>query len=50
MSEEESRYSKDKIIKREIFSWIRVIVLAIVIAVVLDNFIFINAKVDSGSM
>lgn len=50
MSEQESRYSKNKLMKREIFSWIRVIVLAIVIALLLDNFVVINAKVDSGSM
>jgi len=50
MSEDESRYTKEKLIKKEIFSWIRVIVLAVVIAIVINSFVIINAKVDSGSM
>lgn len=35
---------------REIFSWVRIFVIAIVIALVINNFIIINANVPSGSM
>lgn len=50
MKESESKYTKEKLLKREIFSWIKIIVLALIIAFVLNNFVIINAKVDSGSM
>ncbi len=36
--------------KKEFFSWIKIIVIAIVIAFVINNFIIINANVPSGSM
>ena len=35
---------------REILSWIEVIVIAVVLALAIDNFIIINATVPSGSM
>lgn len=50
MPDNESRYTKEKLIKKEIFSWIRVIILAVVIAIAINSFVIINAKVDSGSM
>lgn len=50
MPEEESRETREKEIRKEIFSWIRVIVIAVVVAVVINSFVIINAKVDSGSM
>ncbi|MGN0383054.1 MAG: signal peptidase I [Eubacterium sp.] len=37
-------------IKKEIFSWIKVIVCALVLAYVINNFLIINANVPSGSM
>ena len=36
--------------KEEIFSWIKLVILAVVIAVVINNFVIINAEVPSGSM
>lgn len=44
-----NRREKNPVVK-EIFSWIRIIIFAIVIAVVINNFIIINANVPSGSM
>ena len=41
---------KKKRVAREIFSWVKIIVIAILIAVVINNFIIINANVPSGSM
>jgi signal peptidase I len=37
-------------LKKEIFSWIRIIVFAVVIAYLINNFIIINANVPTGSM
>ena len=36
--------------KKELFSWIKTIVIAVVLAVFITNFIIVNAKVPSGSM
>lgn len=36
--------------KKEILSWARVIVLAVIIAFVTNNYLIINAKVPTGSM
>ena len=36
--------------KREIISWIQIIVAAVVIALVLNNFIIANSRVPTGSM
>lgn len=36
--------------KKELFSWIKIFVAALLIATILDNFIIINANVPSGSM
>ena len=35
---------------REVFSWVKIIVIALVIALIINNFIIINANVPSGSM
>ncbi len=45
-SEKETKTS----LKAEILSWIQVIVIAVVLALFIDNFIIINATVPSGSM
>lgn len=37
-------------LKKEIFSWIKIIIIAVVIAFAINNFIIINANVPSGSM
>ena len=37
-------------VKKEIFSWIRIIVVAVVIAFVINNFIIMNDNVPTGSM
>ncbi|MBE5959233.1 MAG: signal peptidase I [Lachnospiraceae bacterium] len=37
-------------IKKEIMSWISILVIAVVAAAILDNFVIINANVPSGSM
>lgn len=36
--------------KKELFSWVKIIIIAVVIAYVINNFIIINANVPSGSM
>lgn len=36
--------------KQEILSWVKIFIIALLIAAVLDNFIIINANVPSGSM
>lgn len=36
--------------KKEFFSWVRIIIIAVVIAFVINNFIIINANVPTGSM
>jgi signal peptidase I len=41
---------KKNSVAKEIFSWIRIIIFAIVVAVVINNFVIINANVPSGSM
>lgn len=45
-----SSEKKKKKVKREIFSYLRIILIAVGAAVVLMTFIIINAKVPSGSM
>ena len=47
---EEEEVKDSKKVWREIFSWVRIIVIAVLIAVVINNFIIINANVPSGSM
>ena len=37
-------------VKKEIFSWIKIILIAVLIAFVINNFIIINANVPTGSM
>ena len=41
---------ENKNLKKELFSWIKVVLLAVILAIVINNFVIINAKVDSGSM
>ncbi len=41
---------KETSLKAEILSWVEVIVIAVVLALFIDNFIIINATVPSGSM
>lgn len=36
--------------KKEFFSWVRIILVAVVIAFVINNFVIINANVPTGSM
>ena len=36
--------------KKEVFSWIRIFIAAVVIAFLVNNFVIINANVPSGSM
>lgn len=36
--------------KKEVFSWIKLIVWAVVIALIINNFVIINAEVPTGSM
>ena len=37
-------------LKKEIISWIQIIAAAVIIALVLNNFIIANSRVPSGSM
>lgn len=41
---------RSKIIAREVFSWVKIIIIALLIALIVNNFIIINANVPSGSM
>ncbi|MBE5881511.1 MAG: signal peptidase I [Lachnospiraceae bacterium] len=41
---------KTKSIIKEIFSWIKVIILAFVVALLLNKFVIVNANVPTGSM
>lgn len=41
---------KVKAVIKEIFSWIKVIVLAFVVALILNKFVIVNANVPTGSM
>lgn len=41
---------KTKAIIKEIFSWVKVIVLAFVVALLLNKFVIVNANVPTGSM
>ena len=49
-----SKKNKDKKeefnLKKEIFSWVRIFIIAVVIALVVNNCIIMNANVPSGSM
>ncbi len=48
---DKKRKKPEKIdVKKEIFSFIRLVLLAVVIALVINNFIIINATVPTGSM
>lgn len=48
---QEKEKKKEKVnVKKEIFSWIRMIVLAFVLALLINNFIIVNATVPSSSM
>ncbi len=46
----ENQDAKETSLKAEILSWVEVIVVAVVLALIIDNFIIINATVPSGSM
>lgn len=35
---------------KEVFSWVRIIVGAFIVAFILSNFVIVNARVPSGSM
>lgn len=41
---------KNKKVRKEIISWVRIVLIAIVVAFLINNFIIINANVPSGSM
>lgn len=41
---------KKRNIKKELFSWIRMIVLAVTFSLLISNFLIVNALVPSGSM
>ena len=47
---ESSDKDKQKRVAREIFSWVKIIVIALAVALIINNFIIINANVPSGSM
>ncbi len=47
---DEPESDKHRKIWREVFSWVRIIIIALVIAFLINNFIIINANVPSGSM
>lgn len=49
-SENDSEKEDSFDLKKEIFSWVKIFIVALVVAAVLDNFIIINANVPSGSM
>ncbi len=48
--EQSQENAKETSLKAEILSWVEVIVIAVVLALFIDNFIIINATVPSGSM
>ncbi len=45
-----SAKEKRKLILQEIMSWVRVIILAFIVSVLLNKFVIINANVPTGSM
>ena len=47
---ETSDSEKQKRVAREIFSWVKIIVIALAVTLIINNFIIINANVPSGSM
>lgn len=49
-SEEEQKKEKRKAIIKEIFSWVKTIVLAFLIALFLNHYVIVNANVPTGSM
>lgn len=53
-TEAEAKDEKDKkeefSFKKEFFSWVKIILLAVVVAFIINNFIIINANVPTGSM
>lgn len=48
--ENDSKAKKETTLAGEILSWVEVIVVAVVLALLIDGFIIINATVPSGSM
>ena len=47
----EKKKEKEKVDpKKEFFSWVRIFVVAIALALCINNFLIINANVPSGSM
>lgn len=46
----EKEPSKGEKVVKEIFSWVKIIVIAIVVAYFINNFLIINANVPTGSM
>ena len=48
--ENSSEEKKETTLAAEILSWVEVIVVAVVLALLIDGFIIINATVPSGSM
>lgn len=50
MPGEDEIVDRKKKVWKEVFSWVRIIVIALVIALIINNFIIINANVPSGSM
>lgn len=45
-----NKSSKKSAIFKELFSYLKIIVAALVIALVIDNFVIVNAQIPSGSM
>lgn len=50
LSEEVQKDDKSTYIKKEIFSWVRVVLGAFIVALILSKFVIVNAKVPTGSM
>lgn len=48
--ETNNNISRDNKIKREIFSWLKVLIFAVLIAVFINNVLIVNASVPTGSM
>lgn len=48
--EQPEQKKKENSLMKEILSWVEVIVIALVLALLLDRFVIVNARVPSGSM
>ena len=48
--EQPEKKKKETSLMKEILSWVEVIVIALVLAFLLDRFVIVNARVPSGSM